>query len=548
MQQRRLLSVTSSSSSPRNNCSRSRIFRSSRRNYRNSLSQFLPYTDTTNLLTNDGIVEGVWMFCRHGDRAPGRPMSPLHRRDEEASFWISKLPFPNSAAAFQALSQRFPLYILPGTNQGKFIDVTRNPFGFLTQNGLVHLKETGHRFFNRYNHHGHHLPEQLDWRWKEAQDFLSVWDVTVYSTNYLRTVMSVQSFLDGLLGTECYTPTQTRELDFTVTKESPVPDHSWSPDPEQDKDVLVPVRVRDVSNDPLNAFDRNPDLIGELVSEVMLSESFRAYDGSAAPLAARLANVLPGLVRPFRSDFSSRSPSGINWVEAADHFVCRKAHGLSYCAFSDFEHDDRVEQTLEAMSVPTLTHLAWRFRQWYQNDRLLAAIAAPPLREVADQLQQTPQLGASERRPFVIYSCHDITILGLLYGIHADFLLTNDQSSDWRFWPPYGSHLVFELVRVQDDNDVMRDSDTSHVVRVLLNGRPVLTVSKDEDGKKETPPVYAGSGPERMLSVKDFLKLVSDLEERGEHDYDVLLNRVRQRTNQDKTQKQKQAEAISERP
>jgi Histidine phosphatase superfamily (branch 2) len=445
-------------------------------------------------------------------------MSPQHRSNDEAAFWVARLPFPDTASAFQALSTRFPLEILPGTNQGRFIDAKRNPFGFLTQTGLEQLKDTGHRFFNRYNHHGHHLPDRLEWRWDVAQDFLSVWDVNVYSTNYLRTVMSAQSFLDGLLGSSCYVPESRREFNPNVFNEPQVPDHSWTDAAALgNSDELVRVRVRDVSNDPLNAFDRNPELINELVMEVMESTEFNKRDGAAAPLAARLANVLPGLARQHQSDFSKRAPSGINWVEAADHFVCRSAHGLDFAKFSDFEHDDRVEQTLTAMFHPTLTHLAWRFRQWYQNKRLLAAIAAPPLREIADQMTATPELGAGDKRPFTVYSCHDVTILGLLYGIGADFL-ADDHSSSWRWWPKYGSQLVFELVRVHGG---ATQSD-SYLVRVLLNGKPVLSVDHGDQIRTRAP---LGSGPKQLLHVDDFLNVVKALEEAGGHDYDQLLGR-----------------------
>jgi hypothetical protein len=467
---------------------------------------------------NDGLVEGVWMFCRHGDRAPARCLSPRHRSDDESAFWMARLPYPDTATAFEALSKRFPVEILPGTNQGRFIDDKRNPFGFLTQTGIEQLKETGHRFFNRYNHHGHHLPDRLEWRWEVAQDFLSVWDVKVYSTNYLRTIMSAQSFLDGLLGSNCYLPASHRSFDPTVVKEKRVPDHSWADSPSVNvDDALVKVRVRDVSNDPLNAFDRNPDLIAELVKEVMISNDFVKRDGAAAPLAARLANVLPGLVRPLQTDFSTRAPSGINWVEAADHFVCRSSHGLDFAKFSDFEHDDRVEQTLSAMFHPTLTHLAWRFRKWYQNKRLLAAIAAPPLREIADQMKATPGLGVGDKRPFAVYSCHDVTILGLLYGIGADFL-AEDNSSSWRWWPKYGSQLVFELVRVHGGPT----RSDQHLVRVLLNGKPVLSVDHDSADYQYEP---LGRGPEQLLRIEDLLKAVSALEVAGEHDYDRLLGR-----------------------
>jgi hypothetical protein len=462
-------------------------------------------------LTNDGVVEGVWIFCRHGDRTPSRPLSPAHRRDEEGAFWMTTLPSPDSACAFEAFSKYFPLETSDNANKGKFIDVGRNPFGFLTQKGLEQLKENGHRFFNRYNHHGHHLPDDKMWRRGVPQDFLSCWDVTVYSTNYLRTVLSVQSFLDGLLGTDCYLPTGTRKFDKAIFKELRVPNHAWKR-PDHGEKALVKVQVRQQDKDTLNAFDRNPDLMADMVSEVMLSDDFQKKDTNAAPLAARLANCLPGLVRPRRSDFSLRSPSGINWVEAADHFVCRASHKLAFSGFSDFEHDDRVEQTLAAMSHQTKAHLAWRFRKWYQSNRLLAAIAAPPLREIVEQMKTTPNLGAQEKRPFVIYSCHDITILGLLYGIGADFLV-----SDWRlFWPGYGTTLAFELVRIEEDSA----GAASHLVRILLNGKPVISVDFD---KEEGTDAHVGHGPEKMLSVHDFEVLVSRLEEAGGHDYATLL-------------------------
>lgn len=60
------------------------------------------------------------------------------------------------------------------------------------------------------------------------------------------------------------------------------------------------------------------------------------------------------------------------------------------------------------MAFQTIAHLAWRFRMWYRNKRLLAAIAAPPLREIGNQLSQTTRLSRGTKRPFVIYSCHDI--------------------------------------------------------------------------------------------------------------------------------------------
>jgi hypothetical protein len=163
-----------------------------------------------------------------------------------------------------------------------------------------------------------------------------------------------------------------------------------------------------------------------------------------------------------------------------------------------------------------MAHLSWRFRQWYKSPRVLAAIAAPPLREIAEQLLAAPSLGVGEQRPFTIYSCHDVTILALLYGIGADFL-ANDEKESWRFWPEYASSLVFELVRINDEN-----SDDSHVVRVLLNGKPIRSLDL-YDNYWNGAGVHVGKGPMHMLLVEDFAEIVTNLEKAGGLVRDDLL-------------------------
>lgn len=142
------------------------------------------------------------------------------------------------------------------------------------------------------------------------------------------------------------------------------------------------------------------------------------------------------------------------------------------------------------------------------------------LREIANQILATLELANNERHPFVIYSCHDITILGLLYGIRADFLADNERSG-WRIWPEYGSTLTFELVRIDDYPPL---GENTHVVRVLLNGRPVITAEARKTEKGRNKPVYTGNGPEHMLLVDDFVATVTKLEDEGGFDYDALLN------------------------
>ena len=152
-----------------------------------------------------------------------------------------------------------------------------------------------------------------------------------------------------------------------------------------------------------------------------------------------------------------------------------------------------------------------------------------------------------------MYSCHDVTILSLLYALGADFL-ADEESATWReYWPAYASTLVIELVRLDDQDDNVTtatgssssssssnkkkvegpiSNDDRHVVRVLLNGQVVVSTDfllstfernrKKDAGMKDmlTPPVQPlGSGPHNLLRTNEFWKIVTDLESQGDYDF-----------------------------
>lgn len=117
----------------------------------------------------------------------------------------------------------------------------------------------------------------------------------------------------------------------------------------------------------------------------------------------------------------------------------------------------------------------------------------------------------------MIYSCHDVTILSLLYGIGAEFL-ADELKCEWRFWPAYASSLVFELVRVKQEI-----GPASHVVRVFLNGQPIRSVNLlSHDGKGDAE--YVGHGPFQMLTVQDFDDIVMELETAGGLNYSTMMH------------------------
>jgi hypothetical protein len=100
---------------------------------------------------------------------------------------------------------------------------------------------------------------------------------------------------------------------------------------------------------------------------------------------------------------------------------------------------------------------------------------------------------------------------------------SNDQSisSSWRWWPDYSSAIAFELVRLNRGHEY---GDTSHIIRVILNGRtlrliPRLTLEDEGILKDQTPcsrqrfGEVSEIGQCQMLSLSDFAQIISVLEQ-----------------------------------
>ncbi|KAL9181968.1 hypothetical protein ACHAXT_012311 [Thalassiosira profunda] len=537
-------------------------------------------------LTDGGTVEATFLFHRHGDRAPNRYLGAPSYLSAEAKHWRGRIPGPD---AREGLSQFFPPQIHESQNGGQYLDTSRAPFGFLTYRGMDQMRRAGRAFRARYARFGRRLDGGDGRDAKDAlyYSLLDHWDVRAYSTNYLRTVMSVQCFLDGLIGrcpddNNVNSAVKGNGIHVGGGLERYYRDagrierwaHSdlalWTQDVDlaNADEGVVRVQVRDKEIDTLNAFDRHPRMMNDLVKDVIATDDFQRIDGNAKQLADTLSTYLPGL-RGAPQAFGG-TPSGINWVHANDHFVCRRAHGIPLSAFSEHEGEAtgrEVEAALAAMAVPVCSHLAWRFREWYRCPRLLAAIAGPPFREMMGIMAEAAtSLGSGDRRPFVLYSAHDVTLVALLYAIGADFLVsaedcggagmqeegigTDTHSSmnmgsvgsgrkhaSWRWWPAYSSTIAFELVRLNKES-----SADEYAIRVVLNGEAVRLIPRMNDGDEcliEEQPLQSrqvfgersSSGQNKMMTLSEFESVIRVLESQGGNvapteDVDTVLKQM----------------------
>lgn len=556
-----------------------------RRKLYHTTSTKLSNNDDNSLATNGGTIQAAFIFHRHGDRAPNRYLGAPSYLQNEAEHWYGRIPPPSGGvnSVHDNLCRYFPPDIHPSQNDGRYMDISREPFGFLTYRGMDQMREVGKRFRRRYERFGHHVAGSHINNIEEQYSFLDHWDVQAYSTNYLRTVMSVQSFLDGLIGS-CPSKRTTNNNNQTqplfvggglkryykdmgkFERLSHMDLSTWTTDEDMDGRVengTVHVQVRDKEIDTLNAFDRHPQMMNGLVKDVIATERFQRIDGNAKALAETLSTYLPGLHGAPQA--FGGTPSGINWIHANDFFVCRRAHSIPLRAFSDYEgkkNEHEVEKALALLATPVCAHLAWRFREWYRNQKLVAAVACPPFKEILKIMLETTTNAAAntetKKRPFVIYSCHDVTLLALLYAIGADFLVSGEdcggsnmseggvggmanmgtgnvsngeQKLSWRWWPAYSSTIAFELVKI--DNDAARGSgDDEYIIRVILNGEPLRLIPRmrvDDEGILNEQPlssrqVFGGLNIDdrninNMMKLADFEQVIRILEEDGSSNF-----------------------------
>ena len=535
-------------------------------------------------INEEETVEAVFVFHRHGDRTPGKPLVEETFVEEESAFWRTKIP---PFSYHKVLCEQFP--VKRGKDDDKSGDSSSNnstsfqdtaggneSYGFLTWKGMHQMYHNGVFMAHRYGPQTA-ISSTSTKTSSAISAFRDCWDIRAVSTNYLRTVMSCQAFLDGLLTKNNNTGQSDNEAplhyDYPTYYESSRPDEHRSKGTANHNDV-VEIVVRDPEQHEtiaLNAFDTSPKLMKKLVGDVFATPEFIATDRQARSLASELSKFyLPGLSK--HSSYAA-SPSGgisVNWVgllliafafafyrerekeflcacyvvfsnqpkpthasndrsthsslhhdiqiHAADHFVCRSSHSVPVTMFCPHllggDRDDidiDIEHKFESLKEATLSHLQTRFHGYYSNPSLLGEMAGPALNEVALVMNKvvsehaatpTPAVMMTKtKKPFRIYSCHDVTILALLYAMRDRYLVEAEPPS----WPTYATCLTLELVRLE--NDTTKKASASFVVRAWLNEAPIPAFSPSPVA------IMAARGAEPAFSIElsKFEKIIREV-------------------------------------
>ena len=463
---------------------------------------------------NDTTIEAVFCFHRHGDRTPGKPLVAEDQARDEAAFWRTKIP-PKSYHTL--LCERFPI-VKGGKSDVPFKDASggNESYGFLTQKGMDQMYRVGVAMANRYGDSSSSTDAST------SSSFRENWEIrSCRSTNYLRTVWSCQAFLFGLLTTEQHQVNKSEN-----EPSMPLTNLGRSTSNHNDQDGAF--GVVDIAVMPaLNAFDASPQLLKKLVTDVWATADFIEMDQRGRPLAEELIKYIPGLLQ---HSSSSTSPSGgvsINWIHASDHFVCRSSHDVPIDRFcphllrkeeginSDEKNRQIQSLVFNRLKEETLSHLSRRFHGYYSNQALLGEIAGPALWEVIQEMKCIA-MGSHEeakhtKKPFYVYSCHDVTILALLYAIQNNHSVRNGQIIPPN-WPTYATCLVLELVKKRKSTDattIRSRSQSTFVVKAYLHSTVPQQTTTQIVFAKDSHKKF--NSPSLEINLEEFIDLVQKL-------------------------------------
>ncbi|CAM9348587.1 unnamed protein product [Choristocarpus tenellus] len=395
----------------------------------------------TMVAERDLVPECVILLHRHGDRSPLRGHAP----DEE-------LPTVGQGGQFDHTKdldaawwreRMVPLHELQRLGQLYPIDLPN-----MESQRDAHSAPFGCLTSLGLNHL-RHIGKDL--RLRYCEHGLGKTRIEAFSTNYHRTQLSAQGLLDGMLAGR----------------------------------GGVPVVVMPLEDNFLNNFESKGAEMTRLMRGVEARASFKEIEEAVGgPLKSALHQLAP-MVFPIESDGRFR------WMMAADYFWCAQSHGLD------------VPAQLGALSSATIEHLAWRFSQFYGDRELLRAMSGSLLSNI---LERASRVGSGAKSPamgvedIVCFSCHDVTIMSLLYALQSDLVKAKG------YWSPYGSTIMLEVLGSKpqicvgkdttdlglgqskevstidsDEQRTSRRGDKS-ILRVEIDGMPLQSPLCDENG------------------------------------------------------------------
>jgi hypothetical protein len=359
-------------------------------------------------------VVQVQLVHRHGDRTPITPLN-------DGDFWRSTLIGP---AMLEKISQGTEI-IRRHETDGHWAK-GKGPFGKLTQLGLLQMVNLGtclreelcsdQEVAFEKDEKGNLYHGSL---WSISRP-LTTKDIKIVSTDFPRTIQSVQGVLVGLFPDGLM---ETVKIDCQHA--------SWMiPDPRPRRSKEQEALEIELAARP-HMLEREADMYP---LAVRCTEALRDLLGEGA------FGMSHGIDVP-----DTDNKEVLSWGQLSEITCCLKVR-------------DRLPEQITPEDQDALSsYLAWRWFESLRHPRLIYLA----MHKFSHAITHT-MTHLDEEPPLTIYSAHDSTLIGLLCAFRLE------QPTEW---PEYGSYLKIELL---EKTNVDRDDDLEekeYVVRFYLNGK-----------------------------------------------------------------------------
>jgi hypothetical protein len=379
----------------------------------------------------------VQIVHRHGDRTPITPL-----KDED--YWSSTL-IPE--ATLVKISSNTNV-IHPETPKAHFGKGGRagSPFGKLTELGLVQMVEVGGRLRKELStdENNHVIVDE-----KGNQHYPHVWhperpldpsNIRVFSTDFDRTIQSVQGLLVGLFPEGCE---ESVSIDLR--------NGSW----------MMPDSFRLFTKTRVSSEEKETSLSSSQ-HHILTNDQEMHLRGTNA--AKALQEMLgKGIEKmPIHSFYVDEGndvkDNPVSWIQLSEVTTCLSIRHMLPTGIS---LDDRHAITQHATK--------WSFELLSYPEFEMNTMAR---RQIEYMMRHTSE------PPVTIWSGHDLSLIGLMIAYRLEQPAA---------WPEYGSFLKLELLEVSD----LESGETDYVVRFSLNGERLRSRWEDNGQLLDMIPLHA---------------------------------------------------------
>ena len=343
----------------------------------------------------------------------------------------------------------------------------RGPFGQLTMMGILQMVSLGERLREELGHDDDYnddvgVVSSESSKQKQQHQFvnngrlftkdqpLHPRRIKVMSTDFPRTIQSVQALLTGLFADTVTEDDGPIEIDVRDTNSYLIPD----PQPRQSPQQLV--LESHLSNRPhLKQREEELKHLSHRISKELNQHLGEGAHGISFGIGEEKDN----------GGGDTTTEKVLSWAQMSEILVCLHSR-------------DILPSNLSSEDVTAVSnHVAWR---WFENLRhpilaksamwkfannLLDSMHYKIEEDCKPKNNDVAEINNSEEEecePWLrIYSAHDSTLIGLLC------LLQLERPTEW---PEYGSYIKMELIREEDENNTVHDK-SQYWVRFSLNGQ-----------------------------------------------------------------------------